>query len=105
MEMIGGLLPLCHTHAMALDQSALIELLEIMRSADENDLMRRLLGTMLQALVDAEASAFIGAEPHERTRDPDDPAQRHPRQDRHDHRWGPHGEDPEGPDRVVLPGA
>ncbi len=52
---------------MALDQSALIELLEMMRSADENDLMRRLLGTMLQALVDAEASAFIGAEPHERT--------------------------------------
>ena len=30
---------------MALDQSALIELLEMMRSADENDLMRRLLGT------------------------------------------------------------
>jgi len=52
---------------MALDQSALIELLEMMRSADENDLMRRLLGTMLQALVDAEATAFIGAEPHERT--------------------------------------
>ena len=51
---------------MALDQSALIELLEMMRSADENDLMRRLLGTMLQALVDAEATAFIGAEPHER---------------------------------------
>ena len=44
MEMIGGLLPLCDTHAMALDQSALIELLEMMRSADENDLMRRLLG-------------------------------------------------------------
>jgi putative transposase len=29
--------------------------------------MRRLLTTMLQALIDAEASAFIGAEPHERT--------------------------------------
>jgi putative transposase len=52
---------------MALDKSALIELLEMMRSANENDLMRRLLATMLQSLVDAEAIAFIGAEPHERT--------------------------------------
>ena len=32
---------------MALDQSALLELLEMMQSADEGDLMRRLLGTML----------------------------------------------------------
>jgi putative transposase len=54
------------THAMALDQSALIELLEMMGSADQNDLMRRLLTTMLQALVDAEGTAFIGAERHER---------------------------------------
>ena len=54
------------THAMALDQSALIELLEMMGSADQNDLMRRLLSTMLQALVDAEGTAFIGAERHER---------------------------------------
>ena len=52
---------------MALDQSALIELLEVMRSADGGDLMRRLLATMLQLLVDAEATAFIGAEPHERS--------------------------------------
>ena len=52
---------------MALDQPALLELLEMMRSADEGDLMRRLLGTMLQTLVDAEATAFIGAEPHQRT--------------------------------------
>jgi transposase-like protein len=29
--------------------------------------MRRLLTTMLQELTDAEASAFIGALPHERT--------------------------------------
>jgi putative transposase len=38
-----------------------------MRSADGGDLMRRLLATMLQLLVDAEATAFVGAEPHERT--------------------------------------
>jgi putative transposase len=52
---------------MALDQSALLELLDVMRSADGGELMRRLLSTMLQLLVDAEATAFIGAEPHERT--------------------------------------
>ena len=52
---------------MALDQSALLELAEAMRTADGGDVMRRLLETMLQALVDAEAAAFIGAAPHERT--------------------------------------
>ena len=55
---------------MALDQSALLELLEMMRSADGGELMRRLLGAMMQALVDAEATAFIGAEPHERSSRP-----------------------------------
>jgi putative transposase len=54
---------------MALDQSALLELLEMMRSADDGELMRRLLGTIMQELVDAEATALIGAEPHERTED------------------------------------
>jgi len=52
---------------MALDQSALLELLDVMRSADGGELMRRLLATILQLLVDAEASAFIGAEMHERS--------------------------------------
>jgi putative transposase len=52
---------------MALDQSALLELSEMLQSADGGDVVRRLLGVMLQALVDAEATAFIGAEPHERS--------------------------------------
>ena len=38
-----------------------------MRSADGGELMRRLLATILQLLVDAEATAFVGAEPHERS--------------------------------------
>jgi putative transposase len=54
---------------MALDQSALLEILEMMRSAYDGELMRRLLGTMMQALVDAEATEFIGAEPHQRSED------------------------------------
>ena len=52
---------------MALDQSALLELLESMKAADAGELMRRLLAAMLQELVDAEATALIGAGPHERT--------------------------------------
>ena len=52
---------------MALDQSALLELTEAARTADGGRLMRTQLETMLQALVDAEGTAFIGAAPHERT--------------------------------------
>jgi putative transposase len=52
---------------MALDQSALLELSEALRSADSGELMRSLLHTMLQALIDAEATAQIGADRHERT--------------------------------------
>jgi len=52
---------------MALDQSALLELSEALRSADSGELMRRLLHTMLQALIDAGATAHIGAGPRERT--------------------------------------
>ena len=52
---------------MALDQSALLELTEALRSADGGDLMRRLMLTMLQTLVDAEATAHIGADRHERS--------------------------------------
>jgi putative transposase len=54
-------------HAMALDKSALLELTEALSSADDGQLMRRLLHTILQALIDAEAAAHIGADPHERT--------------------------------------
>lgn len=52
---------------MTLDKSALLELTEALRTADGGQLMRRLLHTILQALVDAEASEQIGADPHERT--------------------------------------
>ena len=52
---------------MALDQSALLDLLEVMRTADDGQVMRQLLGSMMQALVDAEATSFIGAERHERS--------------------------------------
>ena len=52
---------------MALDQSALLELVEMLKTGGGGELMRRLLTTILQELVDAEATAFIGAGPHQRT--------------------------------------
>ena len=51
---------------MALDQSALLGLVESMKASDGGDLMRRLLAAMLQELVEAEATVVIGAGPHER---------------------------------------
>ncbi len=50
---------------MTLNQSALLELTEAMRTADDGALMRTLLHTILQALVDAEAAEHIGAGMHE----------------------------------------
>ena len=51
---------------MALDDSALLEMIEMLRTADGGEVIRRLLGGMIQAVVDAEATAHIGALPHER---------------------------------------
>ena len=50
---------------MPLNQLALLELTEAMRTADDGKLMRTLLHTILQALVDAEATGHIGAGMHE----------------------------------------
>jgi putative transposase len=52
---------------MALDDSAVLEMIEMLRTADGGELMRRLLGGMLQAVVDAEATAHIGAGLQERS--------------------------------------
>lgn len=54
---------------MTLNQSALLQITELLHNADGGDVMRQMLGFMLQALVDAEASAAIGAAPHQRTED------------------------------------
>jgi transposase-like protein len=54
-------------HAMALDQSALLELLEALKAADVDDRIRTATETLYQALIEAELTAVIGAGPHERT--------------------------------------
>jgi len=52
---------------MAFNQFDLSELLDAVRAGGDIDLIRTSVEMVLQALIDAEATAFIGAEPHERT--------------------------------------
>ena len=52
---------------MALDQSALLEVLEALQAADVEDRIRQAATTIYQALIEAELTAVIGAGPHERT--------------------------------------
>ena len=46
---------------MALDQSALLELLGELKLTDVTDRIRVATETLYQGLIDAEAAAFIGA--------------------------------------------
>jgi transposase-like protein len=52
---------------MALDQSALNELLDALRAGGDLDVIRQALAPVLQALIDAEAAQQIGASRYERT--------------------------------------
>ena len=52
---------------MTHDQSALLDLLAELDTADEGSVMRRILAHGLQALIEAEATVAIGAGRHERT--------------------------------------
>jgi putative transposase len=64
-------------HAMALDQSALLELLEALKLADVDDRIRSATESLYRALIEAELTATIGAGPHEPPT-PARPAQRSP---------------------------
>jgi len=52
---------------MALDQSALLEVLEVLKAAEVDDRIRQAAETIYQALIEAELSSVIGALPHQRT--------------------------------------
>ena len=52
---------------MALDQSALTELLDALRAGGDLDFMREAMQLVLQALIDLEATQVIGAARYERT--------------------------------------
>jgi transposase-like protein len=53
-------------HPMALDQSALSDLLEALRAGGDLDVVRSGLQLLLQALIELEATEAIGAAPYER---------------------------------------
>ena len=52
---------------MALDQSALLEVLDALKGADVEDRIKQAATTIYQALIEAELSSVIGAAPHERS--------------------------------------
>jgi putative transposase len=52
---------------VALDQSALLEVLDALTVAEVDDRIRQAAQTIYQALIEAELTAVIGAAPHERT--------------------------------------
>lgn len=52
---------------MALNQSALLQLLAELKLTDTTDRIRQMTERLYQELIDAEAAAVIGAEPYERT--------------------------------------
>ncbi|MDP9890106.1 transposase-like protein [Pseudarthrobacter enclensis] len=52
---------------MALDQSALVDLLGQLKLTDVTERVRTATEKLYQELIDAEATAFIGAGPFERT--------------------------------------
>jgi putative transposase len=59
---------------VALDQSALLEVLDALKAADVDDRIHQAAQTIYQALIEAELTAVIGAAPHQRS--PDRLAQR-----------------------------
>jgi hypothetical protein len=52
---------------VALDQSALLEVLDALKVAEVDDRIRQAAQTIYQALIEAELTAVIGAGPHQRS--------------------------------------
>jgi len=52
---------------VALDQSALLEVLDALKAAEVDDRIRQAAQTIYQDLIEAELTAVIGAAPHQRT--------------------------------------
>ena len=50
---------------MALDQSALLEVMDALKAAEVDDRIRQAAQTIDHALIEAEVTAVIGAAPHE----------------------------------------
>jgi putative transposase len=55
---------------MALSQSALLEVLDALKAGESVEMIRDAVQVILQELIEAEATAVIGAERHQRTVSP-----------------------------------
>jgi putative transposase len=55
-----------HKHTMALDQSALLEVMEVLKAAEVDDRIRQAAETIYQALIETDLASVIGAFPHQR---------------------------------------
>jgi putative transposase len=62
---------------VALDQSALLEVLDALKAADVDDRIRQAAQTIYQARIEAELTAVIGAAPQPANPRPPHPAQWH----------------------------
>ena len=52
---------------VALDQSALLEVLDALKAVEVDDRIRQAAQTIYQALIEAELTHVLGAAPHQRT--------------------------------------
>ena len=90
-------------HTMALDQSALLEVLEALKAAEVDDQIRQAAETIYQALIEAELSSVIGAAPHERTATRTGQRNGHRLRTLVEHSRGSGAADPQAARGVVLP--
>ena len=86
---------------MALDQSALLEVLDARKTAEVSDRVRQAAQTIYQALIHAELTSVIGAA-HQRT-GAAGPAQPASATAVGGHGWGSGAADPQAVGGVVLP--
>jgi putative transposase len=70
---------------VTLDQSALLEVLDALKTAEVDDRIGQAAQTIYQALIEAELTSVIGAAPHQRTPERSRPAQWPPAQGAGDH--------------------
>src|SRR4029450_1491849 len=88
---------------MALDQSALLEVLEVLKVADVGDRVRQAAETIYQALIEAELTDTIGAALHERTATRTNLRNGHRTRVLSNPGRGSGAADPQAAHRVVLP--
>jgi transposase-like protein len=60
-------LMICHQYVIRTRRAQVCELLDALKAADAGDVVTHAVEAVFKALIDAEATARVGAEPHQRT--------------------------------------